>query len=68
VLPLVPGELVGVYVAEARYLQAARELKCDWRCLLLNGDIEFYVDLLLGNACSFSIFAIEFYRSNEGCF
>jgi hypothetical protein len=67
VLPYIPSELVGVYVAEARYLQAAKALHCDWRCMLLKGDIEFYVDLLLGNACSFSILAIEFYRSQEGC-
>jgi hypothetical protein len=67
VLPGVPSELVGVYVAEARYLQAAKELNCNWRCMLEKGDSEFYVDLLLGNACSFSIFAIEFYRSHEGC-
>ena len=65
-LPGVP-ELAGIYVAEGYYVQAMEELGCDWRCMLENGNLQFYFDLLVGNASSYSIFAIEFYRSVNGC-
>jgi hypothetical protein len=67
IVPLVPSDLVGAYVAGGFYVQAAKEFKCAWRCMLQHGDYQFYFDLLLGNASSLSILAIEVYRSNEGC-
>ena len=61
------GDLLAVYVGAGMYKEAIGEFNCDWRCVLLNGNLEFYFDVLLGNACQFSIFAIEVYRSVEGC-
>ncbi len=61
------GPICGKMVAWAKYQEAIRSLGCDWRCILANGNLDFYSDLLLGNVCSFSIFAIELYRTEHPC-
>lgn len=61
------GPICGKMVAWAKYQEAIRSLSCDWRCILANGNLDFYLDLLMGNICSFSIFAIEVYRSYNPC-
>lgn len=61
------GPVCGKLVAWAKYQEAIRSLGCDWRCILANGDLDFYSDLLMGNVCSFSIYGIEFYRSQHPC-
>jgi hypothetical protein len=65
-IPLL-GPICGKLVAWAKYQEAIRSLGCDWRCILANGNLDFYSDLLLGNVCSFSMFGIEFYRSQHPC-
>lgn len=54
-------------LAWAQYQEAIRSIRCDWRCILKNGDSQFYSDFLLGTACSFSIFAIEYSRIFYPC-
>ncbi len=61
------GPICGKMVAWAKYQEAIRSLSCDWRCILANGNLDFYLDLLMGNVCSFSIFGIELYRSYHPC-
>ena len=61
------GPICGKMVAWAKYQEAIRSLTCDWRCIVKNGNLDFYSDLLLGNVCSFSIFGIEYYRSFHPC-
>jgi hypothetical protein len=61
------GPICGKMVAWAKYQEAIRSLSCDWRCILKNGNLDFYLDLLVGNVCSFSIFGIEVYRSHNPC-
>jgi|WetSurMetagenome_2_1015567.scaffolds.fasta_scaffold165875_1 hypothetical protein len=61
------GPICGKMVAWAKYQEAIRSLGCDWRCILANGNLDFYSDLLMGNVCSFSIFAIELYRTEHPC-
>lgn len=59
--------IVEKVVAWSMYQEAIRELRCDWRCVVRHGDAGFWVDLLVGNATSFSIFGIEWWRSHQGC-
>lgn len=61
------GPIAGKVMAWAKYREAITRLACDWRCVLRNGTPEFYGSLLLGNACSFSILAIELYQSHNPC-
>ena len=61
------GPICGKMVAWAKYQEAIRALSCDWRCILENGNMDFYLDLLVGNACSFAIYGIEVYRSHNPC-
>jgi hypothetical protein len=61
------GPLAGKLMAKAKYAAAVYDLNCDWRCILKNGNIDFYSNLLLGNVCTFTIFAIEVYRSHNPC-
>lgn len=65
VAALGPG--LGKMAASGKYRQAITELDCDWRCILKNGNAGFYADLLIGNACSFSMFGLEMYRAYYGC-
>lgn len=66
-LPGVPGELMGILVAESYYLNGAIYYNCAWRCLLENGNLEFYFDLLASNASYLSMLGIEIYNAQEGC-
>lgn len=59
--------LAGKVMAFAKYAAAVEELQCHWRCILRNGDVDFYFNLLLGNVCTFSIVGIEVYRSQHPC-
>ncbi len=61
------GPLAGKMMAFAKYSAAVEELQCDWRCVLQNGDYDFYFNLLLGNVCTFSILGIEMYRTQHPC-
>jgi hypothetical protein len=61
------GPAVQKAIAWVEYQEAIRSLKCDWRCILKNGNSQFYADFLLGTACSFSIFAIEYSRNFYPC-
>ncbi len=61
------GPICGKMVAWAKYQEAIRTLGCDWRCIVANGNLDFYSDLLLGNVCSFSMFGIELYRTQHPC-
>jgi hypothetical protein len=61
------GPLAGKLMALAKYSAAVYDLKCDWRCILKSGNLDFYSNLLLGNVCTFTIFGIEYYRSITPC-
>jgi hypothetical protein len=61
------GPLAGKMIAFAKYAAAVEDLHCNWRCILQNGDYDFYFNLLLGNVCTFSMFGIEMYRTQHPC-
>lgn len=62
------GEILGKMVAWVQYEEAIHSLGCDYRCILENGNFDFYTDLLVGNISMFSIFAIVLYQSNNPCY
>jgi hypothetical protein len=61
------GPLVEKLVALAKYQAAIRELNCDWRCVIEHGTHDFFGELLYGNVCTFSIFALELYQEHNPC-
>lgn len=62
------GAILAKLIAYEYYQHAIRTIDCDYRCVLENGNFDFYSDLFIGNACSFIIFGIEYYQSDYPCY
>ena len=60
----IAGSIVEKTLSELMYREAARELGCDWRCVVRHGDGNFWLPLLVGNVAGMSIIGIATWRAN----
>lgn len=70
---LMPGndilmDVVGKALIEAQYRHAVEyELGCDYRCILENGNLNFFINVLACNISYLALFGMEVYESYDPC-
>ena len=61
-------DVIGKALMEAQYRHAVEyELGCDYRCILKNGDFDFFVNVLACNISYLALFGMEVYESHDPC-
>ena len=61
-------EILGNALLEAQYRHAVEhELGCDYRCILKNANLNFYVNVLACNISYLALFGMEVYEYHDPC-